>query len=469
MYCFRCGKKLPPRVVNCPECDTPQKRRQRYRTRMILGLVIFLAGAVAGSIFDTLFFHGRAWEHSFLGLLNSSEVTNAQIKADTPPASTSVATGMPPMRAEDMVGMESITSVHPKVAALAASSTPGDVAEPKQFSEAPAEFATDSASVMSSENETAVASSPADSVASEAQTVPTVAAPVVAGRLVFEDVAVLEKGNASSYHGSLSRDGSELIFASNRLKVNGKNTYQCFVKKPLESEKAVQAFAWPGNVWTPEFTPDGKKIVFSSDSVSPEHLFVFDRATGESKALTSGSTKNMMCAVSPDGRLVAFASSAGNNKQNDIWLVGIDGDNLLQLTTSSEDDREPRWSADGKTLYFTRIHAYMKKSDIMQIALDPFGEAQPVVANGRRNWLADVSPDGGTLAYVRSESEDGSKNVLVVREMADGKETVIKPLGNADYFRPVWADDSSGLVFHAALDGSRNLYFARFKRETQEP
>ncbi|KAF1079993.1 MAG: hypothetical protein GQF41_3669 [Candidatus Rifleibacterium amylolyticum] len=462
MYCFRCGNKLPPRVVNCPDCDTPQKRRQRYRRRMILGLFIFLAGAVAGSLFDTFFFKGRAWEHSFLGALNSQETASATVA----PSQHGADRAPTPMKPGDLVDLKppvaSVTAVQssPSVELVAASSS--SAVEAYQEAPAPVEEAVSSqpagiASESSVSNESSVATAPVESV------LPTT---VAAGKLVYAGVDVLEKDNSSSYHGFFSRDGKEMVFASNRLKVNGKSTYQCFIKKPAATEKAVLAFEWPGNVWTPEFTPDGTRIVFSSDSVAPEHLFVYDRKSGNAKALTSGDSKNMMCAVSPDGRLVAYTSGQ-KGKANNIWLIGIDGDNMLQLTSGSADDREPRWSADGSTLYFTRIHTYMKKSDIMKIRLDPLGEAEPVVANGRRNWLPDMSPDGSTLVYVRSESDDGSKNVLVVRRLENGEETVLKPLGEAECLRPVWAADSSGLVFHATVGSTRNLYFARFKREQQ--
>ncbi|EKD82632.1 MAG: WD40-like protein Beta Propeller, partial [uncultured bacterium] len=318
--------------------------------------------------------------------------------------------------------------------------------------------------VASDAQEPVVASEP--EIAAVEPAVPVASVPAPVGRLVYASVEPLEKGAGSNYHGSLARDGSELVFSSNRLKVNGKNVYQCFSKKPEASAKAARVFEWAGNVWTPELTPDGSRIVFSSDSTSPEHLFVYDRKSGKTKALTSGDSKNMMCAVSPDGRLVAFTSSQ-KGKPNDIWLIGIDGDNLLQLTSGVEDDREPRWSADGSTLYFTRIYTYMKKSHIMKIQLDPLGEAQPVVANNRRNWLPDISPDGSALVFVRSESEDGSKNTLVVRQLVSGEEAVVRPLGEADCLRPIWAPDGSGLVFHASIDDSRSLYFAKFKRDQQ--
>jgi len=464
MYCFRCGNKLPPRVVNCPDCDTPQKRRQRYRRRMILGLFIFLAGAVAGSLFDTFFFKGRAWEHSFLGALNSQETASATIA----PSQQGAYRGPTPMSPLDMAGLEPpvapVTTVQssPSTDLAAASSSAG--IESYQEAPAPTEEAVSSQPVaVGTASEGAIS---AESPVVTAPAEPVLTTPAATGKLVYAGVDVLEKDNSSSYHGFFSRDGKELVFASNRLKVNGKSTYQCFIKKPVATEKAALAFEWPGNVWTPEFTPDGTRLVFSSDSVAPEHLFVYDRKSGKAKALTSGDSKNMMCAVSPDGRLVAYTSGQ-KGKANNIWLIGIDGDNMLQLTSGSADDREPRWSADGSTLYFTRIHTYMKKSDIMKIRLDPLGEAEPVVANGRRNWLPDLSPDGSTLVYVRSESDDGSKNVLVVRRLENGVETVLKPLGEAECLRPVWAADSSGLVFHATVGNTRNLYFARFKREQQ--
>lgn len=461
MYCFRCGSKLPPRVVNCPDCDTPQKRRQRYRHRMILGLIIFLAGAAAGSLFDTFFFKGRAWEHSFLGILNTQE--NASQTAALP-----VVTGRQP--ALDVPVDESLTlTATDKLTTDAGQAVASG--EAPEFQEAPAaRTAADADSVGAEAVATISEIIPAIASAPAVQTqVPEAGAPESsspAGRLVYKSFDVLEKEGSSSYHGSLAQDGSELIFSSNRIKINGKNTYQCFIKKPVASEKPRRVFEWPGNVWTPELTPDGARIVFSSDSVSTEHLFIYDRKTGRSKALTRGDSKNMMCAVSPNGRMVAFTSGE-KGKANNIWLIGIDGDDLLQLTFSAEDDREPRWSADGSTLYFTRIYTYMKKSHIMKIRLDPLGDAEVVVDNGHRNWLPDVSPDGSLLAYVRSESKDGSKNVLVLRRLDSGEETVIKPLGEADCLRPIWTSDSSGMVFHATVNNTRNLYFARFKREMQ--
>ncbi|PWH19872.1 MAG: hypothetical protein DDG58_04055 [Ardenticatenia bacterium] len=54
--------------------------------------------------------------------------------------------------------------------------------------------------------------------------------------------------------------------------------------------------------------------------------------------------------VSPDGQQVVFMSRHKGNW--DIYRVGIDGTNLMQLTTDEADDGLPVWSPDGKMVAF---------------------------------------------------------------------------------------------------------------------
>ncbi len=445
MYCFRCGKKLPPRVINCPECDTPQKRRQRYRRRMILGLFIFLAGAVAGSLFDTFFFRGQAWDHSFIDLMektqNASNSTGVAVKASETASLH-----------ENVSEPESAVATTSKelMPALQVADTATAVVSP-DIATAPEEPAQTLETEPQAEN---IATS---SVTSESSLQPA--------KLSFDHLETLVKEKSSSYHGFMSKDHKEVVFASDKLKVDGKKRYQCFVKKIGDSQEAKRMFAWPGNIWTPELTPDGKLVVFSSDSRKHEHIFVYDRQTEKSKALTAGLSKNMMPAISPDGTLIAYVSNEKGS--NDIWLLGIDGSNKIQITNTEHDDREPRWLPDGRGLVFTRIITRLKESNIMKIVLDPMGEARPLIEKGGRNWLAAMSPAGRNLAFVRSMSNNGSNNTLIVKDLKTDEEKQIKPLGAAECFRPVW-NAADEFVFHANVDGSKNIYKAVFKREIDD-
>ena len=461
MYCFKCGKKLPMRVVNCPDCDTPQKRRQRYRSRMILGLFIFLAGAVAGSLFDTVFFKGQAWQHSFLGIFSESADNSAT-------ASASVVVETPSGSESELSTVATFSSVSSETSALQANNQPtvatittSDIATQTPSAEIASAVVASAELLLAS---SASSTEPAVTGSETVKPVPSLAPRVSpAGRLVYKKTETLEKGSGSNFHGFMARDGSELIFASNRQNVDGKPTYQCFVKQPSAEAAPEKAFSWPGNVWTPETTPDNGMVVFSSDSTRPEHLFVYDRRTRNSMPLTTGTSKNMMPTVSPDGRWVAFVSDRKGS--NDIWIIGLEGANLMQITSGKADDREPRWATDGKSILFTRIIEPLKKSQILKIQLEPLGEPEILVDTTQRNWLADLSPDGTQLAFTRSESTDGSKNVLVLRELSSGKEEVIKPLNSAECFRPVWNADCQGFVFHASGPQGKSLYQARFIRE----
>ncbi len=464
MFCFRCGHQLPPKVVACPVCDTPQKRRQRYRQRLFLGLFIFLAGALVGSLVDSFLFKGRAWEHTMLGGLvtrNPAEPGAASSPEALPvhvPVGSSTPTALEP---------SSGPAPSPGANSQAAPASPPSLALATN-PEPPLDARADPLRMVAS-GLPAPVSPPLVSTFPAAPATPSMTAPEpLSGAVPWPDVKLsfagafpLEVVSEVDYHGSLSHDGKVLVFSSNRPVAGKAGFFQCYVKDPVATAPAVRAFPWEGNIWTPEFSPDGRVLVFSSDSQKPEHIFLYDRVTQQPRALTSGPSKNMMPALSPDGKFVAFVSDRRGS--NDIWIIGIDGTNLIQITTGKEDDREPRWWPDGRSLVFTRIKEKYRHSVIMRVPLDPQGPPQPLVEGGR-NWLADPSPDGRYLAYVRSRDADGSGNVILVRRLDSGAEFAVAPAGAGECYRPIWTRDLTGLIFHSERNGKKNLYQARFSK-----
>ena len=285
------------------------------------------------------------------------------------------------------------------------------------------------------------------------------------GNLVYKSVSLLEQSDRDSYHGFTSRNGKELLFASNRQDYNGKPTFQCFIKSPSEKAVPKKVFEWKGNVWTPELTPDGNMIVFSSDSEKPEHIFLYDRKSGNNMALTSGNTKNMMPCISPDGKKIAFVSNRGDGKNRIYVLELFNKNKITQVTKGNVNDREPRWTPDGKSIIFTRIIENMKISHIMKVSFEPLGEPEAIVKANSRNWMADISPDNKLLAFTRSLNAGGSKNVIVLQDISSGKEEVLSFPGIYESFRPVWNADCSGFVFHVARKNGKCIYQANFSRE----
>lgn len=62
-------------------------------------------------------------------------------------------------------------------------------------------------------------------------------------------------------------------------------------------------------------------------------------------------------ALSPDGRLVAFTvttvNEAENARHSEVWVVPADGGEPMRYTSPSTESSNPRWSHDGKYLFFT--------------------------------------------------------------------------------------------------------------------
>jgi len=136
---------------------------------------------------------------------------------------------------------------------------------------------------------------------------------------------------------------------------------------------------------------------------------------------------------SPDGREIAFVVSTSDLKagttNSDIYLIDSDGHNLRQLTNSPAVDNHPRWSRDGKTIYF--VSARQGGNQLWALPLDggepsqlttfSFGTANPVVTpDGRKVvFSANVFPDCGADEDCNSKNADGLADGPLKAYMSD--------------------------------------------------
>jgi dipeptidyl aminopeptidase/acylaminoacyl peptidase len=106
---------------------------------------------------------------------------------------------------------------------------------------------------------------------------------------------------------------------------------------------------------------------------------------------------------SPDGKLVAFVLRStdleANRGRTDLWVVGMDGKGARQLTRSSESESSPRWSPDGRSLYF--LSARGGPQQVWRLSLDG-GESEKVTALPLDVTSYRLSADGRTLVVSAS-------------------------------------------------------------------
>ena len=118
--------------------------------------------------------------------------------------------------------------------------------------------------------------------------------------------------------------------------------------------------------------------------------------------------------ISPDGRNVLFVRRLTKIEENmydtHIWIAPTDGDDPRQFTSGEGSDTHPRWSPDGKTVYFNsnRITAGEKDNKKTRIWSMPLegGEAMLLVEAEHDIRDFQLSPDGSKILLQSRREED---------------------------------------------------------------
>jgi Tol biopolymer transport system component len=194
----------------------------------------------------------------------------------------------------------------------------------------------------------------------------------------------------------------------------------------------------PGEDTFPTWSPDGKRIAFTSTRDGSYNIYVMDADGKNAKQLTKHQGQYSYCAEwSPDGRRIVYNLRDGNN----ILAVLLDPDtgSKRPLVPNAWD---PAWSPDGKKIAFTKFTDQGYKIHVMDA--DGLNEKDlGTDANGRGWSYPAWSPDGKKLAFANQAGDDIE---LFVRD-ADGKnETRITNLGGLNSFA-TWFPDGKRIVF----------------------
>jgi TolB protein len=104
------------------------------------------------------------------------------------------------------------------------------------------------------------------------------------------------------------------------------------------------------NSYFHNWSPDGKRIIFTRPSHGSGNIYAIPVEGGEEKALTTGSgiTDDPDC--SPDGRYIYFNSDRAGGMQ--IWRMRPDGSEPEQMTFDERMNWTPHISSDGKSMVF---------------------------------------------------------------------------------------------------------------------
>jgi len=118
---------------------------------------------------------------------------------------------------------------------------------------------------------------------------------------------------------------------------------------PRDGGELTQLTIEPTPDWYPRWSPDGENIVFFSYRTGNREIWVMPISGGPARKLTEGHatiTESWLPAWSPDGREIAFSAPAS------IYVMPSDGGKARQVTRRPESDIYPDWSPNGEWLVF---------------------------------------------------------------------------------------------------------------------
>lgn len=270
---------------------------------------------------------------------------------------------------------------------------------------------------------------------------------------------------------SLTITGERIVFTSNRdgvdkalwvMTADGSQQTRLDTALNLD-EQGVQQ---PLVDWDPQWSPDGKQIVFQSTRSGGERRLFRDnlwliQADGTGLRLLARSGGGESPAWAPDNQRIAFE----NVTVHEIYVMvavyadGRDTHTLFESLDVRNQDGEQvamlwnlysglDWSPDGQRIAFV-----VSGMELWTAKIDG-SDARLVVAGG---YSPAWSPDGTRIAFMRD------CGIWVVNDDGTGERHVFDEAGECESDPPIdlcptWAPDGRQLAFHSTMDGDAEIY-----------
>jgi Tol biopolymer transport system component/tRNA A-37 threonylcarbamoyl transferase component Bud32 len=263
----------------------------------------------------------------------------------------------------------------------------------------------------------------------------------------------LPVGQENAESPSISRDGRRLVYTQ---KEGRTNIWRYEVPRTAgRNEPPTKFFSSTFSNADPQFSPDGKRIVFASNRSGSWEIWVCDSDGSNPTQLTlfEGPTVSRP-RWSPDGRQIGF--DAYLERQMAIYVVSVEGGQPRRLATDPSNESAPSWSRDGKWIYFSS-----DRTGASEVWKMPAEGGQAVQVTKKGGFTAFESPDGKTLYY------EGASGICKV-PVKGGEETpVLNQSAPGDWIG--WHVTAEGTYFLSSVANAYEFSSFATHRVTQIP
>ncbi|MEQ8764205.1 MAG: S9 family peptidase [Planctomycetota bacterium] len=324
-----------------------------------------------------------------------------------------------------------------------------------------------------------------------------------------EDVFELEWASQPT----LSPDGDEVVFLRNFMDIMKDRRRSNLWRVDFEGGEARPITTGLSNVGSPLFSPDGTKLLYTSNEEGGNQIWVRWLETGETAKLTQLQQSPSGLSWSPDGSWIAFSQFVPDDvkpfatmpkapkgadwapapKAIDALQYRSDGRGYLEQGHShvfllSADGGTPRQITSGPYDHGGTL-SWMPDSSAIVLSAnrDPGGEYNPQESDLYRLTLATreltrltnrkgpdgsptVSPDGRQIAYLGNDDHKMGYHVTRLNVMnADGTGArVLTSDLDRDAASPTWSPDGKGIYFQYDDRGDTKLAWVSLDGERRD-
>jgi len=195
---------------------------------------------------------------------------------------------------------------------------------------------------------------------------------------------------------TISRQGNRLVYAHRtsdpdiwRAEMSGRGRFSPHVKLIASTREDT----------APEYSPDGSKIVFSSNRSGHSEIWFCNGDGSNPMQLTSLESSSGSPSWFPDGRRIVFDSD--REGQSEVYATDITTLVPHRLTNESADDITPSVSHDGKWIYFAS-----RRTGRLEVWRMPAEGGEAVQVTRKGGWIPMESPNGKVVYYQVPDSSD---------------------------------------------------------------
>ncbi|MFQ5670168.1 MAG: protein kinase [Acidobacteriota bacterium] len=248
----------------------------------------------------------------------------------------------------------------------------------------------------------------------------------------------------NSYDGlSLTADGASLVTTQGRVTSSlwladgrGREAPRAFLPEG-ESRAGLGGLHW---------TPGGR-LVYGSHATDNWALWMADPSGGEPVRIARGDHPEVFPSVTPDGRRVVFMSETGGTVN--LWIMDLDGGGRRQLT-HGDLDGEPRCTPDGREVVYMSLAKGIQT--LWKVPLEG-GSAVPISPVPVLDY--DLSPDGARLLVLLRDPETERLSFGLL-PMDGGKPVPLAGFSPTQFVR--WAPDGAALTYIETREGVDNIW-----------